>query len=95
VGCTEDPASNFHPSLRFVDNASMMDQVIYIYRLFYKTLKYYCHLQRYWKQKLFTKVIKMPSLNAWVKRPTGLIKRGTQHKAFKRVYLDSGRECFI
>ncbi len=31
------------------------------------------YLQRYLKKKLFTKVIKMPSLKAWVERPSSLI----------------------
>ncbi len=39
-------------------------------------------------QKLFTKVIQMPSLKAWVERPTGLIRRGMKRKCYSR-------ECFI
>ncbi len=31
---------------------------------------------------------KMPRLKAWAKRPTGLIKRGSKRKYFKREYLD-------
>ncbi len=58
-------------------------------------LKYNNYLQRYLKQKLLTKVINMPSLKAWVKRPIGLIKRSRKCKRFKREYLDKGRKCFI
>ncbi len=46
-------------------------------------LKYNNYLQRYLKQKLLTKVIKMPSLKAWVKRSIGLNKIGRMRKGFK------------
>ncbi len=34
------------------------------------------------KQKVFTKVIKMPRWKAWVQRPSGLIKSGKKCKHF-------------
>ncbi len=41
-----------------------------------KTHNHYNYLQSQLKQILFTKVIKIPSLMAWVKRPISLIKKG-------------------
>ncbi len=41
-------------------------------------------LKRQLKQKVFTKVINMPILKAWVQRPSGLIKSGSMCKRFKR-----------
>ncbi len=49
-----------------------------------KTRKDYNYLQRQSKQKVFTKIIKMPSLRAWAKKPNGLIKRGRKRKHFKK-----------
>ncbi len=37
------------------------------------------------KSKIFTKIIKMASWEAWVKRPSGLIKSGGKHKCFLRL----------
>jgi hypothetical protein len=37
--------------------------------------KHYNYLQGKLKQKLFTKIIRFPSLEAWVERPGGHIKR--------------------
>jgi len=34
------------------------------------------------KHKLFTKAITMPSLRAWLNRPSGLIQRGKKSKHF-------------
>jgi len=49
-----------------------------------KTQEHYNYLQRQLKQKVFTKIIKMPSLRAWAKKPNGLIKRGRKRKHFKK-----------
>jgi hypothetical protein len=46
------------------------------------------------KQKVFTKVIQMPSWKAWVQGPSVQIKVGGSATAFKGEHLD-GRECFI
>ncbi len=43
--------------------------------MFHKTHKQHNYLQLILKQKVFTKVIKMPSWKAWVRRLIGLIKR--------------------
>ncbi len=37
----------------------------------------------------------MPSLKAWMKRPSGLIKRGRKCKRFKSEYFDYGKEWFV
>jgi len=54
---------------------------VYYWRKFYKTHKHYNYLQWLLKQKVFTKVIKMPSLKAQMERPMGLIKRGSRAQA--------------
>jgi hypothetical protein len=40
------------------------------------------YLQRILKQKVFTKVIKMPRKEAQLMRPSGLIKKGRKHEYF-------------
>ncbi len=40
----------------------------------YKTQKHYNYLKSLLKERVFTKAVKMPSLQAWVVRPIGLIK---------------------
>ncbi len=47
------------------------------------------------KQKLYAKVIKMPNLNVWIERRSGLIKKGRKCKHFRREYFAYGREQFI
>ncbi len=37
----------------------------------------------------------MPSWNAWVLRPSGLIKMCKEVQALKEDNIDLGRECFI
>jgi hypothetical protein len=37
----------------------------------------------------------MPSWMAWVERPSSLTKVEGSASAFKRGYLDLGRECFM
>jgi hypothetical protein len=54
---------------------------VYYWRIFYKTHKHYNYLQCLLKQKVFTKVIKMPSLKAQMEKPMGLIKRGSRAQA--------------
>jgi hypothetical protein len=56
---------------------------VYYRCLFYKAHKHYNYLQNYLIEKLFTKVINMPSLRAWKKRPVGLIKRGRKLSALR------------
>ncbi len=53
--------------------------------------KHYNYVQRQLKQKVFTKITKMPSRKASVQRPSGLIKSVGKHKCFKGDYTDLGR----
>jgi hypothetical protein len=39
------------------------------------------------KWKVYTAVIKMPSLMGWVQRPSGLIKVELSASAFRTIYL--------
>ncbi len=56
-----------------------------------KTRKDYNYLQRQSKQELFTKIIKMPSMRAWPKKPNGLIKRGRKRKHFKKGMFNQNK----
>jgi hypothetical protein len=55
----------------------------YYWRCKSKTHKHYNYSHRWIEWKVYTKVIKMPSWKAWVKRQSGLIKSGGSASAFK------------
>ncbi len=69
------------------DSSSCLEYIKFITEDYLQRMQTLHFLQRYLKQKLFTKVIKMSSLKAWVKRPNHLIKRGRKSKHFK-IKLD-------
>ena len=59
---------------------------VYNWRYKSKTHKYFNDLQGWLKHKVFTKVIKVPSLEAWVWNTESLIKSGRKCKSLSQKW---------